>query len=98
MTARYCMRSEPYKFDMEHLTELLSADRARHPSRYSAVIVSEGAMFEGGETVFPDKTTDAYGHVKLGGIGDRSRQNSKSALPNTIRASRFRPSTSVLVT
>src|SRR5260370_3903218 len=59
-----------YKLDMEHLSELLSYDRARHPSQYSVVIVSEGAMFEGGEMVFSDKTTDAYGHVKLGGIGD----------------------------
>jgi 6-phosphofructokinase len=59
-----------YKFDMERLTELLCYDRARHPSRYSVVIVSEGAMFEGGEMVFADKTTDAFGHVKLGGIGD----------------------------
>ena len=67
--ANRCVIPE-YKFDMEHLTELLSADRARHPSQYSVVIVSEGAMFEGGEMVFSDKTTDAYGHVKLGGIGD----------------------------
>ena len=58
------------KFDIEHLTELLCYDRARHPSKYSVVIVSEGAMFEGGEMVFSDKTTDAFGHVKLGGIGD----------------------------
>ncbi len=27
-------------------------------------------MFKGGEMVFSDKTTDAFGHVKLGGIGD----------------------------
>ena len=27
-------------------------------------------MFEGGEMVFADKTTDAFGHAKLGGIGD----------------------------
>ncbi|NTW03052.1 MAG: phosphofructokinase, partial [Oscillochloris sp.] len=27
-------------------------------------------MFEGGEMVFQDSTTDAYGHAKLGGIGD----------------------------
>jgi 6-phosphofructokinase 1 len=27
-------------------------------------------MFEGGEMVFTDLTTDAYGHKKLGGIGD----------------------------
>src|SRR6202035_2454043 len=45
------------KFDIEHLTELLCYDRARNPSKYSVVIVSEGAMFEGGEMVFSDKTT-----------------------------------------
>lgn len=58
------------KFDIEHLTELLCHDRARNPSKYSVVIVSEGAMFEGGEMVLSDKTTDAFGHMKLGGIGD----------------------------
>jgi 6-phosphofructokinase len=58
------------KFDMEHLTELLCYDRARNPSKYSVVIVSEGAMFEGGEMVTSDRTTDAFGHMKLGGIGD----------------------------
>lgn len=58
------------KFDIEHLTELLCYDRARNPSKYSVVIVSEGAMFEGGEMVFSDRTTDAFGHLKLGGIGD----------------------------
>ena len=58
------------KFDIEHLTELLCYDRARNPSKYSVVIVSEGAMFEGGEMVLSDRTTDAFGHMKLGGIGD----------------------------
>jgi 6-phosphofructokinase 1 len=33
-------------------------------------LVSEGSMFEGGEMIFQDRTTDAYGHAKLGGIGD----------------------------
>ena len=27
-------------------------------------------MFAGGEMVFSDRTTDAFGHLKLGGIGD----------------------------
>ena len=27
-------------------------------------------MFEGGEMVFKDQTQDAFGHAKLGGIGD----------------------------
>ena len=59
-----------YKFNIDRLTELLMHDRANNPSRYSVVLVSEGAMFEGGEMIFSDKTTDAFGHMKLGGIGD----------------------------
>jgi 6-phosphofructokinase len=67
--ANRCVIPE-YKFDIERLTELLIADRNHNPSRYSVALVSEGAMFEGGEMVFLDRTTDAYGHAKLGGIGD----------------------------
>ncbi len=67
--ANRCVIPE-YKFNIERLTELLSEDRRRNPSRYSVVLVSEGAMFEGGEMIFQDTTRDAYGHAKLGGIGD----------------------------
>jgi ATP-dependent phosphofructokinase / diphosphate-dependent phosphofructokinase len=58
------------KFNIERLAELLMYDRQHNPSHYAVVLVSEGAMFEGGEMVFADKTTDAFGHAKLGGIGD----------------------------
>ncbi len=67
--ANRCVIPE-YKFDIERLTELLAEDRLLNPSRYSIVLVSEGAMFVGGEMVFEDSTLDAYGHMKLGGIGD----------------------------
>ncbi len=67
--ANRCVIPE-YKFNIERLTELLVEDRRRNPSRYSVVLVSEGAMFEGGEMVFANAATDAYGHAKLGGIGD----------------------------
>ena len=67
--ANRCVIPE-YKFNIERLTELLVEDRKRNPSRYSVVLVSEGAMFEGGEMVFANAATDAYGHAKLGGIGD----------------------------
>lgn len=67
--ANRCVIPE-FKFNIERLTELLVYDRNRNPSRYAIVLVSEGAMFEGGEMVFEDRTTDAYGHAKLGGIGD----------------------------
>jgi 6-phosphofructokinase 1 len=59
-----------YKFDMDRLAELLVYDRNKNPSKYAVVLVSEGAMYSGGEMVFQDGNTDAYGHAKLGGIGD----------------------------
>ena len=59
-----------YKFDIEKLTKLLLEDRAKHPSNYSVVLVSEGAMFKGGEMTFENQEKDMYGHAKLGGIGD----------------------------
>jgi ATP-dependent phosphofructokinase / diphosphate-dependent phosphofructokinase len=70
-----------HKFNIDRLTELLSEDRRRNPSRYSVVLVSEGAMFEGGEMVFERDTTDAFGHKKLGGIGDLVSEKIKELSP-----------------
>jgi len=67
--AHRCVIPE-WKFDIDHLTELLVNDRKLNPSHYSIVLVSEGAMFEGGEMIFKDGAVDAFGHAKLGGIGD----------------------------
>ncbi len=67
--ANRCVIPE-YKFDIEQLTQLLMDDRKKNPSRYSVVLVSEGAMFQGGEMVFKEDSADAFGHKKLGGIGD----------------------------
>ncbi len=78
--ANRCVIPE-YKFNIERLTELLVYDRNRNPSRYSICLVSEGAMFEGGEMVFQDRTTDAYGHAKLGGIGDLISASVKDLTP-----------------
>jgi ATP-dependent phosphofructokinase / diphosphate-dependent phosphofructokinase len=67
--ANRCVIPE-FQFNIEHLTELLTKDRMSNPSRYSILLVSEGAMFQGGEMIFEGAVTDAYGHAKLGGIGD----------------------------
>ena len=67
--ANRCVIPE-HQFDIEQFTQLLSEDRQQNPSNYAIALVSEGAMFKGGEMVFKDGTTDAYGHAKLGGIGD----------------------------
>ncbi len=67
--ANRCVIPE-YKFDIEHLTELLVNDRESNPSRYSVVLVSEGATFKGQKDMMvKSKEKDAYGHMKLGGIG-----------------------------
>jgi len=78
--ANRCVIPE-YKFNIERLTELLTNDRRKNPSKYSVVLVSEGAMFEGGEMVFVDTTKDAYGHMKLGGIGDMVSARIKELSP-----------------
>jgi 6-phosphofructokinase len=78
--ANRCVIPE-YKFKIDHLTELLTADRFTNPSHYSVVLVSEGAMFEGGAMVFEKDERDMYGHKKLGGIGDRVSDQIKELSP-----------------
>src|ERR1700756_5335285 len=67
--AHRCVIPE-HKFNIDNLTERLVSDRHKNPSHYATVLVSEGAMFEGGEMVFEGESADAYGHKKLGGIGE----------------------------
>jgi 6-phosphofructokinase 1 len=78
--ANRCVIPE-HRFNIEQLAELLALDRRNNPSKYSVVLVSEGAMFEGGDMVFEKETTDAYGHKKLGGIGDLVSEKLKELSP-----------------
>jgi 6-phosphofructokinase 1 len=79
-SANRCVIPE-YKFDIDLLAKLLVEDRNNNPSKYSIVLVSEGAMFDGGEMIFHDNEKDAYGHAKLGGIGDVVSQKLKELSP-----------------
>jgi len=79
--ANRCVIPE-HKFNIDHLTDLLSYDRRKNPSKYSVVLVSEGAMFEGGEMVFERESVDDFGHKKLGGIGDLVSEKLKELSPN----------------
>jgi 6-phosphofructokinase 1 len=61
-----------YPVDVEQLTELMTYDHNRHPSRYSVVLVSEGAHLTTHDGMsFEGEETDMFGHRKLGGIGDK---------------------------
>ncbi len=67
--ANRCVIPE-FKFNIDRLAELIVADRNKNPSKYAVVLVSEGATYEGSDMVFTSQEKDAYGHAKLGGIGD----------------------------
>ena len=52
-----------YKVDLKHLIDLLIQDKRNNPSRYSLVILSEGAEWQG-YTVKEYGEADAFGHRK----------------------------------
>lgn len=56
-------------FDPERLAELVMKDKKANPSNYAMVTISEGAHMVGGKIVQYGEA-DAYGHQKLGGIGE----------------------------
>ena len=71
-----------YPVDVERLAELLTQDRNKNPSRYSVVLVSEGARLSAHDAMsFESEETDMYGHRKLGGIGDRIGAALKESSP-----------------
>jgi 6-phosphofructokinase 1 len=55
-------------FDVEKLGALLVQDKRGNPSNYAILAISEGASMIGGQVVEYGQE-DAYGHKKLGGIG-----------------------------
>jgi 6-phosphofructokinase 1 len=71
-------------FDMEKLAKLLIKDKRANPSHYAMLTISEGAHPIGG-TVMESGPEDAYGHRKLGGIGEYVSEQLKKLTPyNTI--------------
>ncbi len=56
-------------YDPEILAELVMQDKKNNPSNYAMVTISEGAHMVGGKVVEFGET-DAYGHRRLGGIGE----------------------------
>ncbi|MFW5820772.1 MAG: 6-phosphofructokinase [Bacteroidota bacterium] len=79
--ANRCVIPE-YDFNIEKLTRLLVQDRERNPSKYSVVLVSEGARFEDMDVmVYRSEERDMFGHAKLGGIGDLVSRRIKEISP-----------------
>lgn len=56
-------------FNIDKLCRFLMEDKRNNPSNYAIMTISEGAIMEGGDVVETGEA-DAYGHRKLGGIGE----------------------------
>jgi 6-phosphofructokinase 1 len=83
-----------HPFRNERVFELLSARlgepdltrRSLQRPRYSVIVVAEGARVEGGEMVTLDDRRDAFGHEKLGGVGEVLARKIAAETPYESRA------------
>jgi 6-phosphofructokinase 1 len=64
-------------FDIQKLAILLLQDKYENPSNYAIMTISEGAREVGGDLVHYAGDEDAYGHKKLGGIGQLTGERLK---------------------
>ena len=56
-------------FDLNKLANFLLEDKRNNASNYAIMTISEGAIIEGGD-VIESGDADAFGHRKLGGVGE----------------------------
>lgn len=61
------------KMDLNDICDVLKKRHARGKG-FSIVVVAEGATFKEGQVVTQEERLDAFGHVRLGGIGERLAQ------------------------
>lgn len=58
-------------FDPKRLADLITKDKRDNPKNYAMITISEGARMVRGEMLLSGES-DAYGHRKLGGIGEET--------------------------
>jgi ATP-dependent phosphofructokinase / diphosphate-dependent phosphofructokinase len=83
-----------HPFRYERVFELLSArlgdtdplHRRTQRPRYSVIVVAEGARVEGGAMVTLDDRRDAFGHERLGGVGEVLAKTIAAQTPYESRA------------
>ncbi len=75
-------------FDMEKLANFLLEDKRNNPSNYAIVTISEGAIMEGGD-IIESGPEDAFGHRKLGGVGEIVAENIKRITNQHILYQKF---------
>ncbi|PYS91431.1 MAG: 6-phosphofructokinase [Acidobacteria bacterium] len=83
----------PFRYERvyQHLRERLGDPTAphrerQHQPRYAVIVVAEGAYAEDGELVTLDDQHDAFGHARLGGIGEVLARHIMAETPYDARA------------
>ncbi len=75
-------------FNFEKLANLIMDDKRKNPANYAIITISEGAIPEGGQ-IIESGEEDAYGHKKLGGIGELVGDQIKKITGQNIMFQRF---------
>lgn len=75
-------------FNFEKLAHLIMDDKQKNPANYAIITISEGAIPEGGQ-IIESGEEDAYGHKKLGGIGELVGDQIKRITGQNIMFQRF---------
>jgi 6-phosphofructokinase 1 len=75
-----------YRHLRERLGDVTSSVRDPLSPRYSVIVVAEGAYAEDGELVTVDDQHDAFGHARLGGIGEVLARKIMSETPYDARS------------
>jgi ATP-dependent phosphofructokinase / diphosphate-dependent phosphofructokinase len=70
-------------FNIQKLAEFLLEDKRNNPSNYAIMTISEGGIMEGGDVIETGEA-DAYGHRKLGGVGEITAEQIKKLTGQNI--------------
>jgi 6-phosphofructokinase 1 len=70
----------------ERLGDTIGYPRDSQRPRYSVIVVAEGAYAEDGELITVDDRHDAFGHARLGGIGEVLARRIMSETPYEARS------------
>jgi len=70
-------------FNIHKLADQLLEDKRNNPSNYAIVTISEGGIMEGGDVIETGEA-DAYGHRKLGGVGEIAAEQIKKLTGQNI--------------
>ena len=75
--------SRKYPSISTSFADYLMEDKRNNPSNYAIMTISEGAIMEGGDVIETGEA-DAYGHRKLGGVGEIVSEGDQTPTPVRI--------------